>query len=64
MICDILQDRTLVSVVNPVGKRSIGSRKFGSPSSSASGANKIGVLFDPKFVESLVAQSDMKTLFC
>lgn len=65
LVCEVLQDRSLVSVVNTgnsSGKKlSMGNKKFGSP--SAGGNNKIGVLFDPRSTEALVLQGDMQNLF-
>lgn len=62
MICEVLQDRSLLSIVNSGGakKLSVGTKKFGSPSSAAS---KIGIMFDPRAIEALILQGDAKNLF-
>lgn len=65
LVCEVLQDRSLVSVVNTGAsskKLSFGSKKFGSPS-AASSSNKIGIIFDPRAIEQLVVQGDLKNLF-
>ncbi|CAL8088046.1 unnamed protein product [Orchesella dallaii] len=63
-VCEILQDRSLVSIVssgNSSSKKfSAGTKRFGSPSANNV---KIGVTFDPKGIESIVFRGDLKTLF-
>lgn len=65
LVCEVLQDRSLLSVVNSgnssAKKLSFGSKKFGSPSAGA--GSKLGVMFDPRSIEGLVMQESLKDLF-
>jgi len=61
-VCEILQDRSLLSIVNSGGSSSSSkSKKFGSTSSNSNG--KIGVMFDPKSIQDIVLRGDLKTIF-
>jgi hypothetical protein len=59
-VCSMLQDRSLVTVVENMSGAGPKSKKFGTLSS----ANKTGFLFSLNAVEKIIMECDMKSIIC
>lgn len=59
-VCSMLQDRSLVTVVENMSGGNTKAKKFGTLNST----NKTGFLFSLNAVEKIVMQCDMKAIIC